>query len=118
MRAAIETLVAQIRTLRAKKFVRDEFTKTVVVAGEDRPWRYQLTASLSLVGGNGSQTAASTLFFSERAGGNTEYAGSPEFDVVFETEQPLLDALFTLVYGPRDPGPPPPEQEPAPAPAK
>ncbi|PTY08126.1 hypothetical protein DB347_00630 [Opitutaceae bacterium EW11] len=118
VRAAIETLVAQIRTLRAKKFVRDEFTKTVVVAGEDRPWRYQLTASLSLVGGNGSQTAASTLFFSERAGGNTEYAGSPEFDVVFETEQPLLDALFTLVYGPRDPGPPPPEQEPAPAPAK
>jgi hypothetical protein len=38
-------------------------------------------------------------------------AGSPEYNVVFESNQKLLDALFTLTYGPRDPGPPPPSVE-------
>lgn len=110
-RAAVDALVTQLRSLRAKRFVRDEFTKTVVVSGEDRPWRYQLTTTLTLIGGNGSQTATPTLFFSERAGGNVQLAGSPDYDVVFEVEPALMDALFTLTYGPRDPGPTPPTPE-------
>lgn len=126
-RATIEALAAQLRTLRAKRFVRDEFTKTVTLAGEERPWRYRLTVTLALVGGDGAQTVKQELFFSERIGGNVQVVGSPDPDlnVVFEAEQPLLDAVFAITYGPRDPGPPAPEAgekptspEPAPSAAK
>jgi hypothetical protein len=107
VRAALDTLVKQLRTLRAKKFVRDQFTKTVLVSGEERPWKYQLTTTLSLVGGNGNQTAVSILFFSDREGGTVQFVGAPDpdFNVVFEAEQPLIDALFAITYGPHDPGP-------------
>jgi len=121
-REAIEKLAAQLRTLRAKRFVHNEFTKTVTIAGEERPWRYQLVCTLSLVGGNGAQTVTSRLFFSERIGGNTQLVGAadPEFDVVFEAEQPLIDALFAVTYGPHDPGPTPPSasETPVETPAK
>ncbi len=107
-RLAIETLLAQLATLRAQSFVRDDFAPVITVAGEDRPWRYRLDTTLSLVGGDGGQQTVSTLFFSERVGGSTQYAGTPELQggVVFEAQQPLLDAVWTLTYGPRDPGPP------------
>ena len=107
-RAALEVLLAQLATLRAETFVRDDFGPVITVSGEDRPWRYRLDTTLSLVGGDGAQQTVSTLFFSERAGGSTQYAGTPELQggVVFEAQQPLLDALWTLTYGPRDPGPP------------
>lgn len=107
-RAALEALLAQLATLRAESFVRDDFGPLITISGEDRPWRYRLDTTLSLVGGDGAQQTVSTLFFSERAGGSTQYAGTPELQggVVFEAQQPLLDALWTLTYGPRDPGPP------------
>ena len=104
-RTALLALVEQLRTLRAKRFVLDSFPSTVEIAGEARPWKYSLAATLSLVGGSGAQTETRTLFFTERIGGGTQLAGSPQFHVVFEAGQPLIDALFTLTYGPRDPGP-------------
>lgn len=112
-RAAIDSLVTQLRTLRARRFVRDQFTKTILVNGEERPWRYQLVATISLVGGNATQTQPFVLFLSERAGGNTQFIGAPDtgFDVVFEAEQPLIDALFALIYGDRDPGAPAPKDD-------
>ena len=109
-RKATETLVAQLRTLRAKNFVANEFPKTVFTAGEERPWKYRLEATIAPPSGQDTRAAVSTLLFTERSGGTTQLAGSPDFNVVFEVEQPLLDSLFTLLYGPRDPGPstPPP----------
>lgn len=112
-RAAVEKLAGLLSTIRAKRFVQDRFSNRVGVAGEERPWRYQLTSTISLVGGNGAQTVTSTLFFSERVGGNLQLVGSadPGFDAIFEAEQPLVDALFAITYGPRDPGPTPPTPE-------
>jgi hypothetical protein len=104
-RAALETVLAQLRTLRAKQLVSDTFSETTLVNGQPQKWKYQITTTLAL-GGGGGQTKASTLFLSERSGGGTQLAGSPEFGVVFEIEQPLLDALWTLTYGGRDPGEP------------
>jgi hypothetical protein len=80
----------------------------VDIGGELRPWKYTLEATISLVGGTGGQTEAITLFFTERTGGGTQFAGSPGFNVVFEADQKLLDALFTLTHGPREPAPPSP----------
>ncbi len=105
-RAALETILVQLRTLRAKQFVSDTFTPTTLVDGQPKPWKYKLETTLSLGGGASGQTTVSILSLSERVGGGTQLAGSPEFNVVFEVEQPLLDALWTLTYGPRDPGEP------------
>ncbi|MDD2765049.1 MAG: DUF4340 domain-containing protein [Opitutaceae bacterium] len=105
-RAALLALLEQLRSLRAKNFVLDSFPPSVEVAGELRPWKYSLEATLALVGGAGAQTATSTLFFIERTGGGTQLAGSQEFNAVFEADQKLIDALFTLTSGLQDPGPP------------
>jgi hypothetical protein len=114
-RAALLALIEQLRSLRAKSFVTDSFPASVDIAGEARPWKYAVEATLSLVGGSGAQVETRTLFFTERAGGGTQLAGSPQFNVVFEASQKLIDALFTLTYGPRDPGPAPAEPATAPA---
>jgi hypothetical protein len=113
-RQAVETLATQLRTLRAKSFLSEEFSRTIAVNGEDRPWRYRLDTTLSLVGGAAAQTTVSALYFSERVGGSIQYAGSPDLSLVFEAEQSLLDAFFAVVYGPKDPGPTtPPAETPA-----
>lgn len=116
-REAIEALVAQLRALRAKSYLREEFTNTITVAGEERPWHYRLDTTLSLVGGNAAQTTVSALYFSDRTGGTTQYVGSPELSLVFEAEQPLLDAFFAVAYGPKDPGPTLPQPAASPAPS-
>ena len=109
--AALTALRANLRTLRARRFVYDSFRATVPVSDEERPWAYRVDATLSLSGGTtGPRT--SSLFFAERGGGAVQLVGSQEFDLVFEAEQSLLDAMWGLTYGPRDPGPP------APAPAE
>lgn len=114
----LKTLVAQLRTLRAKSFVQDGFPNTVVAGGEERPWRYRLDTTIVLPAGNGEQTAVMKLFFTQRVGGATQLAGSAEYNAVFAVEQPLLDALWALTYGDKDPGPtPPPEVKSPPPPA-
>jgi hypothetical protein len=106
---AITTMLTQLRTLRAKEFILDQFADKVAVAGEERPWRYRLEATVTLVGGAGEQTSVTTLFLTVRVGGDQQLAGSPvnEFNAVFSLEQPLLDALWTITEAPHDPGPAP-----------
>lgn len=103
---AIAAVLTQLRTLRAKEFVLDQFADKVAVAGEERPWHYRLEATAMLVGGVGEQTSVTTLFLTGRVGGDQQLAGSPvnEFNAVFSIEQPLLDALWTIIEAPRDPG--------------
>jgi hypothetical protein len=77
--------------------VQDGFPDKVFAAGEVRPWRYRLDATISLPGGaGGGQVNTMTLWFAERTGGAEQLAGSKEFGAVFAVEQPLLDALWTL----------------------
>ena len=106
-RKAILGILDDLRVLRAKKFVSDGFSETVQNAGgQDRPWMYRLDATISLPGGTGGeQVSSSTLWLLDRTGGSQQFAGSQEFGAVFEIEQPFLDALQALMYGPTDPGP-------------
>ena len=102
---AVETLLAQLRSLRAKNFPQDGFTEKIVAAGDERSWRFRLDYTVSLPGGaGGEQTSVKTLVFTDRLGGAHQLAGSAELDAVFEIEQPLLDALQALTYD--DPGAP------------
>jgi hypothetical protein len=94
-RDAITTVLAQLRTLRAASFVQDGFPDKVLAAGEMRPWKYRLDATVLLPGGSG-QVSTTTLWFAQRTGGTEQLAGSKEIGAVFAVEQPLLDALFAL----------------------
>ena len=115
--SALKTVLAGLATLRAKQFVSDQFTETTLVDGRPAPWKYTLEATLALGGAAGSpQTSVTTLQLAERSGGGSQLAGSKEFGVVFAIEQSLLDALWTLTYGDRDPGAPATPAQPAPAP--
>jgi hypothetical protein len=58
-------------------------------------------------GPGGERAGGRTLWLTERAGGTEQFAGSAEFGAVFAIEQTLIDALWKLTYGGRDPGPPP-----------
>ena len=102
---AIESVLTALRRLRAKSFPQDNFTDKVLVAGDERAWRYKLEYTVALPGGaGGEQTSVKSLLFTERVGGTQQLAGSAELDAVFEIEQPFLDALWAIIY--RDPGPP------------
>jgi len=105
-RKAVGTLLAQLRTLRAKEFVADAFNPDHADTPQgQRPWKYRLDLNYSSPGA-GAANATSTLFFTERLSGNTQVAGTAEFGgAVFEITQELLDALFTLIYREKnDPG--------------
>lgn len=105
--ASLQKVIASLRKLQAARFVREGFPEKVLVAGEERPWRYRLDASVALPVTTGAQQASTlSLFLTERVGGAQQIAGSREIDATFEIEQPLLDGIWTLTYGPRDPGPP------------
>ncbi|MBC8039889.1 MAG: DUF4340 domain-containing protein, partial [Opitutaceae bacterium] len=102
-RDALKTVLAGLATLRAKQFVNDTYTDTTLVDGKPTPWKYTLEATLAL---NGGASAVTSLQIAERSGGGIQLAGSKEFGFVFALDQPLLDALWTLTYAARDPGPP------------
>ncbi len=104
--AAVKAIIAALRALRAKEFVPGGYSEKVGAAGEDRPWRFALEATLAVPGPAGvEQSARLALQLTERLGGSLQYAGSKELDAVFSLEQPFVDALWTVLYGPRDPGP-------------
>lgn len=101
---AVKVILTHLRAVRAKSFVLDQFVNKVNVAGVERSWRYRLDATVTLTGGAGEQTSTMSLLLTQRIGGAQQLAGWAEYNAVFEIEQPLLDALWTLTEGPRDPG--------------
>jgi hypothetical protein len=108
-RRAIGMTLSQLHTLRAKRFTADTFNPDHADTPQGpRPWKYRLDINLSYAGGNGAaQNPTSTLFLTDRLGGNTQLAGTAEFNggAVFELSQELVDALFTLTYREKnDPG--------------
>jgi hypothetical protein len=103
---AVKDLVSALRELRAKEFVPGGFAEKITAAGEERPWRFQLDSTILFPGvADVEQPRVLTLYLTERLGGNQQFAGSKELDTVFSLEQPLVDALWSLAYGNRDPGP-------------
>lgn len=109
-RAALQQLLAQTRTLRAKKFVSDTFNPDHAESESGpQPWKYRLDLNLSLTAGVGNaQATTSTLLLTDRLGGGTQLAGTTDFGgVTFEITPELMDALFALTYAEKhDPGPP------------
>jgi hypothetical protein len=109
-RQALAAILAEMRALRAKRFVADGFNPDHAESGgASHPWKYRLDVTLALTGGAGPATnSTTTLFLTDRLGGTTQLAGTAEFDgVIFEITQELLDALFVVTYAEKhDPGAP------------
>ena len=105
---ALKAVAGVFRALRANRYLPGPFAAQVTAAGDDRPWRFQLQATIAVPGSDGAeQTSITTVLFTERTGGDQQFAGIREIDTIFVPEQPLIDALWTLTHGARDPGPPP-----------
>jgi hypothetical protein len=117
---ALTALLAQLRVLRAQRFVSDVFNADhAETAGVTQPWKFRLEVTMGLTGGNGAtQTSSTVLWLTDRVGGTTQLAGTTEFGangVTFALTQEMIDALFALTYAEKnDPGPPKPEAVPAP----
>jgi len=112
-RKAVGALLTNLHTLRAKEFTSDLFNPEHADTPEGpRPWKYRLDLNFAFPSGGNASTPnpTSTLFLTERLGGNTQVAGTAEFGGAdFEITQELLDALFTLTYRDKnDPGLPAP----------
>lgn len=119
-RQTLTILLAEMRRLRAKRFVADTFNPDHAdVNGASQPWKYRLDVTLALTGGTAAATSSTTsLLLTDRLGGTTQLAGTAEFGgVTFEITQELLDALFAATYAEKhDPGAPtavPPATTPA-----
>ncbi|KXU35253.1 hypothetical protein AXK12_06015 [Cephaloticoccus capnophilus] len=92
-------LFATLRRLEAASFIQDHFSETVFAAGAERPWRWRLDTTVRLPSGHGDeQSETSSLFLTERLGGDLQLAGSPQLGLVFAINQALLDALWPLTY--------------------
>ncbi len=97
-RDAWQTLLGELRTLRAKTFVYDHFRDTVALAGVIQPWKYRIDMDIALTGGAGVQTSTQSLLLTDRLGGTQQIAGSKDLDAVFEIDQSMIDALWTLTF--------------------
>jgi len=100
--AAVENLAKALRELRAARFEPAAFAPS---GGAPAPWRYRLDFTFALPGGGGGDgSSIHQVYLTERQGGTEQWGGAPEFGSVFRLDQPLIDALWVLTYGDRDPG--------------
>ena len=119
--ANVQGLVAQLSDLRAQSFRQDRFTSPSAMARARAGRRslYRLDCTLSLTSGTaGEQANVSTpLAVGTPRRHAPARAGSPagEFNCVFALTQPMIDALWKVTYGARDPGPAPAAAAQAPA---
>jgi len=106
IRPAAATLLAQLRTLRARRFTAESFdAERTVFDGRAYPWMYRLDFTVALAGGTAAP-AVSTLWITERLGGTVQLAGTADFGgLTFELTQEMVDALFACTYAAdHDPG--------------
>jgi hypothetical protein len=90
---AVTTLLNALHDLRARAITGETYPETTIVDGVEKPWAWRLEATLEPAAGG-----PLVLTLAERTGGMTQQAGSPALGLVFTLEQPVLDALWTLLY--------------------
>jgi len=119
-RAVLNTLIGQLRQLRAQSFAADDFTPDHAESPKStHPWRFRLDYTIAFNGADPAQATPSSLLLTERLGGAIQIAGTADFGgVVFNLTQEMIDALSKLIYADKnDPGAPVSVPAPAAAPA-
>ncbi len=91
--SAAVVLLEALRDLRAAAIVREDLPDTVPVNGVETPWSHRLEAYLEPSPDGGPLV----YLIAPRSGGSTQLLGSPARGWVFNPEQPVIDALWTLL---------------------
>ncbi len=97
-REEAETLLRYSSQFKVKSYLRNEFSDKFNLGEKILPWKYLLKAKISLPGGTEDQLRTYNFYFTERLGGTTQIGGSPDYNIVFELNQELIDSLFTLAF--------------------
>ena len=97
-RRAVMALLPELRNLRVQRFVQDGFSSSFNLDNQTITFPYRLVAELLLVGGDTARQSELRLHLSEKLGGQTVFAGSPELNVIFTPRQSLIDALTPLLF--------------------
>ncbi len=94
----ILNLINSIRNFRVKSYLKDGYTEEgyELDAETMRPWRYRLSATISLPGGETKRTDTRNYVFTKRSSGTLQFGGSEQHDSIFEIPQDTLDALYEL----------------------
>lgn len=92
------TLLDSVRRFTVRTYLSDAFDETGYQLDEEKilPWKYRLTARISLPGGETVREDARTYLFTERRSGTNQTGGSRNQNSVFQISQNTLDALYIL----------------------
>ncbi len=97
-KAALLSLANILRAFQAARYVSDSFSaQDCAFEGKKLPWRYRLTAEISLPSGTDKPKVETVEYlFTARQGGTVQLGGNAHAKVTFLLPQPLIDALFAL----------------------
>ena len=93
--AASLTLLNAIRQFIVKSYLIDGYKDAYPVDAEKTlPWKYRLSAAISLPGDEADRSDTRSYVFTERLSGTAQVGASKLHDSIFEIAQPTLDALY------------------------
>jgi hypothetical protein len=93
----IRVLLGAIRKFEVESYRLDSFAEADTVNDEKSlPWRFQLSASIQLPGGDTDRTETREYVFTDRLSGTVQVGGSEQYNTRFEIPQLLLDTLYEL----------------------
>ncbi len=96
-RQAVEALLPELRQLRVENYVLNEFPPLLEMGRESRHWVYVLETTYALTGGEEDQISYFELYLTDRMGGQSLLAGSPELNVVFSARREFVEAVSRLI---------------------
>lgn len=98
-RDALLDLQQSLRNVRVAGYLRDEYTDQYLNEAERQiPWAFRLEVTLLLTGSESNQTTGETYDLTERLSGNFIAAGSPEFDLLFQLNREMIQALEPFIF--------------------
>ncbi len=97
VRQAVLDLLPELRQLRVENYILNEFSPVLDTGRDSRSWNYVLEATYALTGGEEDQTSYFELYLTDRMGGQTMMAGSPELNVVFSARPEFIEAVGRLI---------------------
>ncbi len=97
-REAAEILLRYASKFKVRSYLRDEFSEEFNLGDKAFAWKTLLEANINLPGGSEDQLRAYKFYFTERLGGTTQIGGSPDYGLVFELNQEMIDSLFALGF--------------------
>lgn len=97
-RKALSTLLQWVREFRVSHYLAPNYTDGFRLdETKTLPWVYQLSADVSLPGGDTDKQVTYDYVFAERLSGSSQAGGSQQQDAIFETAPELIAALHHFI---------------------